>query len=97
MVRGKLLGSSDQAYLTKIFKSRATNWYIVAQNEAPLHKNMPFELKIIFKGTICLLFKDAKQKLIMSKFPETILLTTPKKLMSPYQDLYFCAMDNITR
>ena len=51
---------------------------------------MPFELKIIFKGTICLLFKDAKQKLIMSKFPETILLTTPKNLC-PHTRTYIFA------
>ena len=42
---------------------------------------MPFELKNhFFKDTICLLVKDAKQKLTASRFPETILLTTPKNL-----------------
>ena len=86
-----------KSYLTKIFKSRATNWYIASQKETSLHNNVPFELKNhFFKDTTCLLFKDAKQKLTVSRFPETVLLTTQKNLCF-YKDLYFCAMDNITR
>ena len=56
MVRAKYWEFLTNFYLNKIFKSRATNWYIVSQNEAPLHGNVSFELK----DTICLLFKDAK-------------------------------------
>ena len=46
--------------LTKIFKSRASNWYSVSQNKASLHNNVPFELKNPLQNTICLLFEDAK-------------------------------------
>ena len=56
MVTAKYWEFLTKSYLNKIFKSRATNWYIVSQNEASLHGNVPFELK----DTICLLFKDAK-------------------------------------
>ena len=51
---------------------------------------MPFELKNhFFKDTTCLLFKDAKQKLTVSRFPETVLLTTQKNLCMG--TLYICA------
>ena len=61
MVRAKYWQFLTKSYLTKIFKSRATNWYIASQNEASLHNNVPFELKNnFFKDTTCLLFKDAK-------------------------------------
>ena len=49
----------SKSYLTKIFKSRATNWYIVSQNEASLHNSVPFELKNRFQRYYFLLFKDA--------------------------------------
>ena len=49
----------SKSYLTKIFKSRATNWYIVSQNEASLHNNVPFELKNQFQRYYFLLFMDA--------------------------------------
>ena len=91
MVRAKYWQFLTKCYLTKLFKSRATNWYIVSQNEASLHKDVLFELKnYFFEDTTCLLFKDAKQKITVSRFPETVLLNTQK-------NLYFCAMDNITR
>ena len=100
MVRAKYWQFLTTFYLTKIFKSRTTNWYIVSQNEASLHNNVPFELKNYFyKDTVCLLilFKDAKQKLAASRFPETILLTTQKNLYPHTRTYIFCAMDNITR
>ena len=34
MVRAKYWEFLTKSYLTKIFKSRATSWYIVSQNEA---------------------------------------------------------------
>ena len=81
MVREKFWQFLTKSYMTKIFESRATNWYIVSQNEACLHNNVPFELKNhFFKDTICLLFKDAKQNLTTSSFLETILFSTPKNL-----------------
>ena len=81
MIRAKYWQFLTKSYLTKIFKFRATNWYIESQNEASLHNNLRFELKNhFFKDTICLLFKDAKQKLTTSRFPETIFLTTQKNL-----------------
>ena len=88
IVRAKFWQFLTKSYLIKIFKSRATNWYTVSQNEASLHKNVPFELKNhFFKDTISLLFKDAKQKLTASTFLETILLTTQKNL-SPHTRTY---------
>ena len=99
MIRAKYWQFLTKSYVTKIFKSRATNWYIVSQNEASLHSNVSFELKnLFFKDTnVCYLKMKKEKKLTTSRFPETILLTTQKKIMSPYQELYFCAMDNITR
>ena len=60
MVRAKYLIFMTKSYLTRIFKSTATNWYIVSQNEACLHNNVPFELKNQFERYYLLLFKDAK-------------------------------------
>ena len=52
--RSKMLGARyweflTKPYLTKKFKSRATSWYTMSQNEAYLHSNVPFELKNHFK------------------------------------------------
>ena len=52
MVRDKYWEFLTKSYLTKIFKSRATNWYNASQNEASLHNNVPFELKN-FIGLLC--------------------------------------------
>ena len=49
MVRAKYWQFLTKSYLTKIFESRGTNWYIVSQNEASLHNNVPFELKNHFQ------------------------------------------------
>ena len=49
MVRAKYRQFLTKSDLTKIFKSRATNWYTVLQNEASLHNNVPFELKNHFQ------------------------------------------------
>ena len=78
MVRAKYCQFLTKSYLTKIFKSGATNWYIVSQNEASLHNNKPFELKNhFFKDTTCLLFKDAK-KVNSVKVSRNYPLTTQK-------------------
>ena len=49
MVRAKYWQFLTKSYLTKIFESRGTNWYIVSQNEGSLHNNVPFELKNHFQ------------------------------------------------
>ena len=49
MVRAKYWEFLTKSYQTKIFKSRATNWYIVSQNRVSLHNNVPFELKSHFQ------------------------------------------------
>ena len=49
MIRAKYWEFLTKSYLSRIFKSRATNWYIVSQNEASLHNNVPFELKNQFQ------------------------------------------------
>ena len=47
--QSKILGISAHALPTKIFNFRATNWYIMSQNEASLHNNVSFELKSHFQ------------------------------------------------
>ena len=42
MVAAKHWEFLTTSYLTKKFKSRATGWYIVSQNESSLHNNVPF-------------------------------------------------------
>ena len=49
MVRARYCQFLTKSYLTKIFKSRATKWYIVSQNEASLHNDVSFELKNHFQ------------------------------------------------
>ena len=49
MVRVKYWEPLTKSYMTKIFKSRATNRYIVSQNEDSLHNNVPFKLKNYFQ------------------------------------------------
>ena len=44
MVKEKYWEFLTKSYLIKYFKSRATNWFIVSQDEASLHNNVPFEL-----------------------------------------------------
>ena len=45
IVGEKYWGFLAKSYLTKTIKSRATNLYIVSQNETSLHNNVLFELK----------------------------------------------------
>ena len=49
MARAKYCQFLTKSYVTKIFKSRGTNWYIVSQNEASLHNNVSSELKNHFQ------------------------------------------------
>ena len=94
MVRAKY-----REFLTKTFKFRATNWYILSQNEASLNNNVSFELKNHFQRYYLFAIERCKIKINNVKVSKNYPPYYPKKRMSPYQGLLrdFCAMDNITR
>ena len=97
MVRAKYWEILTKSYLTKIFKSSATNWCISSQNEASLHVNVSFKLKNHFQGQYLFAISRWKIKINNVKVSRNYPPYYPKKLMPPYQDLIFCTMDNITR
>ena len=97
MVRAKYWEILTKSYLTKIFKSSATNWYISSQNEASLHDNVPFKMKNHFQRQYLFAISRWKIKINNVKVSRNYPPYYPKKVTPLYQDLYFCTMDNITR
>ena len=80
MVRAKYWEILTKSYLTKIFKSSATNWYISSQNEASLHDNVSFKLKNHFQGQYLFAISRWKIKINNVKVSRNYPPYYPKKL-----------------
>ena len=89
MIRTKYWEFLPTPYRPKYLTSEQQTGTLCRKMRPPYTTMCLLNWKVIFKDNICLLFKDAKWKLITSRFPETILLTTQKNLCSHTRNYIF--------
>ena len=108
MVKAKYWEFLTKSYLTKIFKSRATSWYTVSQNEPSLHSKVPFELTNYFQRYYLFAIERCKIKINNVKvsrkyppyYPKKTYVLIPGHIFAQWtmlQDKYYQCSHSYTR